>query len=255
MRYQERMRIFLSGAEAYRYAMDDTQKEKAPYLLQTFYDIRNKKENDIIKMLGSCEEFILDSGAFTFMNTGKKVHWKTYVDEYINFINKYDIKNFIELDLDYIKGIEETERIRRYIEIKTGKQTIPVWHGKTRNLQYFKNMCENYDYVALSTMETPKKGVFIHYDNRVLKQLVKIAHSYGTRVHGLGYMSLKELNNPEMRFDSIDASSWNGSIWGNMTVYKHGIVSKKKAPKSLSSKDISRNDYNTWIKICNDKEE
>lgn len=249
------MKIFLSGAESYRYCFDDEIKQKAPYLLQTFYDLRNKKESDIRHILNSCEEFILDSGAFTFMNTGKKVNWKKYVDEYCNFINKYDIKYFIELDLDYVLGLEKTEKIRRYIEHKTGKKTIPVWHSKTRDLDYYRWMCQSYDYVALSTMETPKQGVYIHYDDKLLKNLVRIAHGYGTKVHGLGYMSLKELNKPQLLFDTIDASSWNGSIWGKMTVYKHGIISKKKAPKNYSSKQISKQDYKTWVKISYDKGE
>ena len=247
------MKIFLSGAEAYRYALSNEPKQKAPYLLQTFYDVRRKDKNDIIRMLNSCEDFILDSGAFTFMNVGKKVHWKSYVDDYINFINKYDIKHFIELDLDYVEGLEKTEKIRKYIEQKTGKKTIPVWHAKTRGLDYFKKTCEEYEYIALSTMEISKKGVYTRYDENMLRQLVKIAHKYGCKVHGLGYMSFKELNNPRINFDTIDASSWNGSIWGNMTVFKHGKLSKKKAPSNLTSKQISKKDYETWVKISIEK--
>lgn len=249
------MKIFLAGAESYRYIFDDSVKTKAPYLLQTFYDLRNKKEEQIKQMLNSCEDFILDSGAFTFMNTGKKVHWKSYVDSYIGFINKYDIKHFIELDLDYIKGLEETEKIRRYIEYHTGKKTIPVWHSKTRSLEYYNYMLDNYSYIALSTMETPKQGVIIHYDDKVLKALVKRAHKKGVKVHGLGYMSLKEVNSPRILFDTMDSSSWNGSIWGNETIYKHGIVRRKKADKNKTSKEISKQCYETWTKIALDKGE
>lgn len=249
------MKIFLAGAEAYRYALSEEPKAKAPYLLQTFYDLRNKKEQDIRKMLQSCDDFILDSGAFTFMNTGKKVHWKSYVDSYIDFVNKYDIKHFIELDLDYVKGLEYTEKVRRYIEYHTNKKTIPVWHSKTRNLKYYDYMLENYEYIALSTMETPKQGIIIHYDDKMLKTLVNRAHKHNVKVHGLGYMSLKEVNNPRVHFDTMDSSSWNGSIWGSQTIYKHGIVRKIKADKNLSSKQISMKDYNTWSRIALDKGE
>lgn len=244
------MKLFLAGAEAYRYIFDETIEVKAPFLLQTFYDLRNKKDEQIKQMLNNCDDFILDSGAFTFMNTGKQVNWKQYVDSYIDFINKYDIKNFIELDLDYIKGLEYTEKVRRYIEYHTSKKTIPVWHSKTRNLEYYDYMLDNYSYIALSTMETPKQGIIIHYDDKLLRTLVKRAHSKNVKVHGLGYMSLKEINKPNILFDTMDSSSWNGSIWGHQTVYKHGIVSKQKASKELTSKQISKRDYETWVKIA-----
>lgn len=48
-------------------------KNKLPvYLLQTFYDLRNIKHEDVKKMMQGCSYFLLDSGAFTFMNSGKK---------------------------------------------------------------------------------------------------------------------------------------------------------------------------------------
>lgn len=43
------------------------------YLLQTFYDLKDVNHKQIEKMLGTCDEFLLDSGAFTFMNSGKRV--------------------------------------------------------------------------------------------------------------------------------------------------------------------------------------
>ena len=57
--------------------------------------------------------FMLDSGAFTFMNSGGKVDWKQYVNEYIDFINKWDIKYFIELDLYGILGVEKNRKNKK----------------------------------------------------------------------------------------------------------------------------------------------
>ena len=55
-----------------------------------------------------CKMFLLDSGAFTFMNSNKKNEdIKSYLDSYIDFINKYDIKYFFELDLIQLVGLKK----------------------------------------------------------------------------------------------------------------------------------------------------
>ena len=114
------MKIYLAGSVG-KVELKQMQTQGNRYLLQTYYDMRAWKDSKVESYLNSCEEFLLDSGAFTFMNSGKKVNWKGYIDSYVEFINKYDIKQFIELDLDHVVGVEETIRIRQYIEEKTGK--------------------------------------------------------------------------------------------------------------------------------------
>ena len=67
---------------------------------------RNKENN-----------LILDSGAFTFMN-GKKMNlddMDKYCDAYINFIKKYHIKNYVELDIDALFGTEQAMKYRKKI--------------------------------------------------------------------------------------------------------------------------------------------
>ena len=115
---------------------------------------------------------MLDSGAFTFMNSGKQVIWKQYVDEYIAFINKWDIERFIELDLYGVLGVEKTEKIRRYIERYTGKKPIPVYHG-TMPISYFRMLCQNYPYVAISATGTIESSKWTK-NTKALKQVIKI---------------------------------------------------------------------------------
>lgn len=94
------MKIYLAGDVLDRLRYINFDKNKMPiYLLQTFFDMRKRRERDNERTIHGCKEFLLDSGAFTFMNSGKKVHWKTYVDEYIEFINRHDVQQFFELDL------------------------------------------------------------------------------------------------------------------------------------------------------------
>lgn len=145
------MKIYLAGSVLDRFKYVNFDKNKMPiYLLQTFYDMRKRKEEDNKKTVISCKEFLLDSGAFTFMNSGKKVHWKSYVDEYIRFINKYDIQQFFELDLYTLPdvGIEKTVKMRRYIEHHTGKKSIPVFHA-CMGMKMYRQLCEEYDYIGI----------------------------------------------------------------------------------------------------------
>ena len=59
--------------------------------------------------------FMADSGAFTAMNAGIEISGN-YIDQYIAWVKKFRIKNYIEMDLDEIVGYEEVKKIRNYIE-------------------------------------------------------------------------------------------------------------------------------------------
>ena len=74
------------------------------------------------------KNFLLDSGAFTFMNGRKYSDLDMYLEKYINFINENDVEKFFELDVDCIKGIDWVEKSRYKLEAETGKKCIPVWH-------------------------------------------------------------------------------------------------------------------------------
>lgn len=218
------------------------------FMLETFYDMKKWDGSKIKNVLSIPCKIIIDSGAFTFMNSGQKVDWKQYVNEYIKFINKWDIKYFIELDLYGILGVEKTEKIRKRIEQKTGKKPIPVYHG-TMPISYLRKLCSEYPYVAISATGTiaPSKWV---KNKKLLKQVVKIAHSYGCKVHGLGYTRLSELNNPEIGFDSIDSTAWlSGARFGRVYTIKHGKIFYKDV-RGIDSKreDLNRKNLTLWIK-------
>ena len=201
------------------------------YLLQTFYDMRKQSESSMRKILGSCKEFLLDSGAFTFMNSGKKVHWKTYVDEYIEFINKYDISQYFELDLYTLPevGIEKTIKMRRHIERHTGKKSIPVFHACI-GLKMYRELCEEYDYIGIGASGLTDECKWTK-NKTLLKQMVQIASSYGTKVHGLGYQRIDNLNRNNIGFYSVDATSWIGSRFNTQYDIKSGYLVKSKAVK------------------------
>lgn len=206
------------------------KKRKLPkFLLQTFYDLKNVRQKEIEMMLNTCDSFLLDSGAFTFMNSGVKVNWKSYVDEYVEFINQYNIDKFFELDLYTLPdvGIERTIKIRKYIEHHTKKRSIPVFH-KCMGLEMYRDLCNEYDYIAIGSSGITNESKWVQ-NKKLLKQMVRIANSYDTKVHGLGYTRLNNLNKTEIPFYSVDSSSWVGSRFNTRYDFKNGYIINKKA--------------------------
>ena len=94
------MKLCLAGLNSIREGTYAILKD-IPFVLESFYYIRDYQ----IPLIHSAELFLLDSGAFTFMSNNKKgVDWNEYVDRYIEFINKHDVKYFFELDIDSVVG-------------------------------------------------------------------------------------------------------------------------------------------------------
>jgi len=151
--------------------------------------------------------FLLDSGAFTFMqNTKAKLNWDEYVTRYANFINEHKIELFFELDIDSIVGIKEVERLRNKLETLTGKKCIPVWH-KSRGKEYWIRMCKDYDYVAIGGIVS---GEIKRKEYPFFTPLLNMAKERGAEVHGLGFTNLEGLTN--YPFYSVDSTAW---IYGN----------------------------------------
>ncbi len=224
------MKIYLAGANAKQHR-EILKRTGCKYLLQTFYDCKKMKHEDIIDMLKIPKEFLLDSGAFTFMNSGVKVDWKQYIDDYCNFINKYDIKLFFELDLYVLPeiGIDNTVKIREYIEKRTGKKSIPVFHA-CMGLKMYRQLCKDYDYIAIGASGITNECKWVK-NKELLKSVVDIAKSYGTKVHGLGYHRIDNLNDNKIGFYSVDSTSWLGSRFNSKYVLRNGILQKVKGTK------------------------
>ena len=216
-------------------------------ILETFYYLRtNTQFPRLVKDMGN---FLLDSGAFTFMSGNGEADFDAYVEEYAQFITKWDIQNFFELDIDVLVGLKEVERLRLKLEKLTGKKPIPVWH-KNRGKDYFIKMCEEYPYVAIGGIVT--KEIPTKFYERLFPWFIKTAHEHKCKIHGLGYTNIKGLH--KYRFDSVDSTAW---VYGNMsgTVYKfnphQGIMETTKVPegKRLVSNATAINNFNEWVKF------
>ena len=225
---------------------------KPHYVLESFMRLKSntKVTKEYIEWCMQAEEFLLDSGAYTFMTKASKTEsytsemLKDYIDKYISFINEYDIKYFFEMDIDSVVGYENVKRIRKYIEDGTKKKVIPVWHV-SRGIEDFHTMCKEYDYVAIGGIAAKEIKPSEH---NMLYELCDIAHSYGCKVHGLGYSPLKVLNERNCPFDTVDSTSWIGHIRGYYYKLNNGQLEKVK-DNDRHWRKLDQDSYPAWVEF------
>lgn len=236
------MKVFLAATSS-REAMSDELLE-IPYLLESFYSLQNEKTlKRIIKH--NKENFLLDSGAFTFMSGTGKADFDEYLTKYIDFINKYDIKYFFELDVDSVVGYDKVKEYRKRLEKETGKKCIPVWH-KSRGKDEFLKMCDEYDYVAIGGIVT-KEITKDQYP--FFTWFLNEAHKRGCKVHGLGFTATKELH--KYHFDTVDSTNWlSGGRFGQLHTFNgRYIESKSYKNKRAVYKAIDSHNLKEWVKF------
>ena len=118
------MDVYLAGTYCWGLCVNPYLKEKTDIaILESFYYANALT----IKEIHTTSRFLLDSGAFTFMNSAKKkVDWNDYTDKYIDFINRHKVSRFFELDLDSIIGYTKVLKLRNRLEQGTGRKCIPA---------------------------------------------------------------------------------------------------------------------------------
>lgn len=243
------MRIYLAAPTS---GVSKTQFQEAlenyhpRYFLETFFN----GENSCLKILQAVgtENFILDSGAFSYMNGAHSTmeQMDAYVDRYIAFIKENGIRYFFEMDVDKIFGLDQVEQWRGRIEKATGRQCIPVWH-KNRGVEYWKKMCHDYKYISIGGLVLDMK----QQEFRLIRQMVSYAYDRGVKVHGLGFTKTKEL--PQYKFYSVDSSSWAiGAIWAQQRYFfKDGYMQYRRIGRQGYKTDLSKlclHNMKEWIK-------
>ena len=236
------MKIFLASTSDKSFISNITDSK---YILESFYYFQEWQ----ILLIKKCKMFLLDSGAFTFMNSQKgKVNFDEYLTRYINFINKYDIKYFFELDVDSIIGYEKVKQLRKRLENETGKKCIPVWH-KSRGKEEYLKMCEEYDYVAIGGIVTKEIS---QRQYSFFPWFINEAHKRNCKVHGLGFTSTSYFD--KVRFDSVDSTTWTMSRrLGNLCYFdgkkmmRYSPQENGKRPRNTES--LAIHSFNEWLKF------
>ena len=239
------MRLFLAGVAPWRSGggYDPIIREHKPFILESFF----YADADTERLLPYYGDFLLDSGAFTFMQgKGGSPDWNEYVERYADFINRNNVKAYFELDIDCVVGYDRVKDIRRQLERLTNRPSIPVWH-LSRGMDEYRRMCDEYDRVAIggivSKEITPDKY-------GALPALIAEAHQRGAKVHGLGFTALEWLK--KCHFDSVDSTAWTtGNRFGYLYFFDGKTMRKKDVPKGHrlgDSRAAALNNYTEWIK-------
>ena len=218
---------------------------KGTNILQSFYYCNDFTEKVVIP---NCENFMLDSGAFTFFSKGKNTDWNEYIKKYAAFINRNKVDLFFELDIDCLIGYDKVLYYRKKLEDMTSKPCIPVWH-KSRGQDEFIKMCEQYNYVALGGIVTRE---ITQKEYKYFPYFIKTAHEHGAKIHGLGFTNLQGLK--RYRFDSVDSTAWvSGNRFGSVyqftgkTIIKHD---KQEGQRLANAKAVALHNFKEWVKFA-----
>lgn len=251
------MKIFLAGIEPRHWLIAEQSRAEQmnglyneaihkhkPYILESYYYVNDATE----KLLEYYGDFMLDSGAFTFMQNSKKhLNWDEYIERYAAFVRRNNVNKFFELDIDSVVGYEQVKKYRKRLEKLSGKRCIPVWH-KSRGVQEFKRMCDEYDYVAIGGIVS-KEIRPEHY--KILPNMINEAHSRKAKIHGLGFTSLKWLE--VCKFDSVDSTAWTaGNRFGFVYKFNGRTMTKIDCPKGkrlADSRKVALINYIEWLKF------
>lgn len=243
------MRLMLASLDNNVNAISLEELKLCKYALMSFFYLEKsagEKAFEILQKLNKEDRFILDSGAFTlFTSTKLNVDFDAYLDRYIDFINKYDIKRFIELDIDSVVGYKKVLKMRKKLEEKTGKKCMPVWH-LSRGIQAYKEIVRDYEYICIGGLGN-KEIKSVDYEK--VKQLVAYANANKTKVHGLAFT---RGDAHKYGFYSVDSSSWQiGVRFAQAHTFSNGkIVSRNRKSGQRADPDkIAINNFYEWVKF------
>lgn len=233
------MKVFLAATSDKNFIPNLSDSK---YILESFYYFQDWQ----VPLIKNSKMFLLDSGAFTFMNGKKSNDFDGYLTQYINFINRYDVDYFFELDIDSVVGYEKVKQLRRRLERETGKKCIPVWHFE-RGKDEFVKMCKEYDYVAIGGLV----GGNAEYSSKYWKYFpwfIKTAHDNGAKIHALGFTSLRGM--ALYHFDSVDSTSWkSGGRFGQLHVFENNTIKTiTQKNKRAIYKKVDEHNFNEWLK-------
>ena len=244
------MKIFLAGNGLWTWvtpAIVEGGMGSGPYILESFFYADAETER-LIPFMG---DFLLDSGAFTFMQNAKThVDWDDYLRRYAAFINRNKVEKFFELDIDSVVGYDQVLKYREKLEALTGRQAIPVWHTN-RGKDEFVRAAKEYPYVAIGGLVGTGKSEYARKYWKYFPWFIKTAHDNGAKIHALGFTSLDGIK--QFHFDSVDSTAWTtGNRFGYLYRFTGDSIAKIDVPpghRIAKPRDAALNNFQEWVKF------
>jgi len=149
---------------------------------------------------------IIDSGAFSAFNSGKKIILEEYCDWLL--ANPW-CDTYVALDVIIPDNPEEAAQKSfenlRYMHSR-GLKPIPVFHVKERDYWLHKMLDFGCDYVGLSATSIVKKSAVDEWYSNIWRLLVNDAGLPTVKVHAFGESRLDIMT--EFPWFSVDSTSW-----------------------------------------------
>jgi hypothetical protein len=153
-------------------------------------------------------EVFADSGAFSAMTQGVTID----VDEYAEWLQRWQHLFTIYANLDVIGDAETTEVNQRVLEDRYGLQPLPVFHVR-EDWTHYQRLLQTYPYIAL--------GVAGHRSHDYMPWLVRchqLARQADVRLHGFGITDFRAA--AALPWYTLDSSSWGqGFRYGLILVW------------------------------------
>lgn len=161
-----------------------------PNMLVSFINLASSNQEKVKWYVNQLRKqtniFLIDSGAFTFMNNphkAKQTSLDDFVEKYAKFLRDNDIEYFFEMDVDSVTGYEKVLEYREFIEKVTKRKSIPVWH-KNRGIDEYTKMLKHYKVIAIGGIVA--RELKVPRDIPLMNSLTNLAHERNIWVHGLG---------------------------------------------------------------------
>ena len=242
---EQAMKLYLSesGGAHKAYTEPAGLLKKKVCILESFYYAKEW----MIPYIRDYWDFMLDSGAFTFMqNATIEINWDKYTEQYAAFIKANNVSYYFELDIDSIVGYKEVKRLRRKLESLTGTECIPVWHKSRGKADWLKTV-KDYTYVAIGGIVNKEiKG----NQYPIFTWLLKEARKEKCKVHGLGFTSMAGMK--KYHFYSVDSTAW---IYGNRGGFLYKFTGNniikidKPAGTRMKPRKTAIHNFNEWVKF------
>lgn len=238
------MRLYLAGVLEKTSIL--TEEETKNYLTNrnillsfAYWNERFEQYTDLPRHL------IIDSGGFTFKHSVKNFDRETlmeYAKKYAEFLKRFNVKEYFELDVEELWGIEAYKDCLHFLQDKTGIEPIYIMHAH-RGLEWWKMICKKVPYVAIAVR---------HFNDEQNKYLLDYAHSCGCRVHGLAQTNVDKLF--WLNYDSVDSSTWSaGPRFSTKQLFDgHRIIKENQFRTDeiqVSNVKMSSHCIKEWLKL------